>query len=138
MILLPSYIISASFLHSKRTLLKFGGMRVSTDTFNREEGTVDASSSLEDLLLHVKSLSAVNRRAISAVVSRSPCYNELLYYLPANQLNRCTYCMLRIATYQDSAYELIESWTIALYSFSYKASLAEISAILISTPYSTT
>ena len=44
-------------------------MRLSAHVISSSGCTLDASSSLEDLLLHVKSMSAVNQRAISAVVS---------------------------------------------------------------------
>ena len=69
MILIPSFIISGAFLQSNRILSKFRGMRLSAHVISSSGCTLDASSSLEDLLLHVKSMSAVNQRAISAVVS---------------------------------------------------------------------
>lgn len=69
MILLPGLLVTSSlFITSRRTIVKVS-MKAATTMLTGNRGTVDASSTLEDLLLHVKTLSPVNQRAISAVVS---------------------------------------------------------------------
>ena len=68
MFLIPSLIIPTAFINSKRTLVRQDSVRTAVFVMKAAEGVLNASSSIEDLLSHVKSLSPVNQRAISAVV----------------------------------------------------------------------
>jgi hypothetical protein len=68
MISLPTFVISAGLINSKILLSKCYSMKSTAIIFNTSGGVLDASSSVEDLLAHVKTLSLLNQRAVSAVV----------------------------------------------------------------------
>jgi hypothetical protein len=61
-------------------------MKTAATIFNTSGGVVDASSSVEDLLAHVKTLSLSNQRAVSAVVRVASFTTHTTEYKKVNQL----------------------------------------------------
>lgn len=68
MLLISSFLIPTAIAHSKRSSVRQHSMRTAVTASKAADGVLSASSSIEDLLAHVKTLSPVNQRAISAVV----------------------------------------------------------------------
>jgi uncharacterized protein (DUF1501 family) len=86
MISIPTFVISAGLIHSKILLSRCYTMKTAATIFNTSGGVLDASSSVEDLLAHVKTLSLLNQRAVSAVVRVASFTTHAAEYKKVNQI----------------------------------------------------